>query len=95
MLYRTTAGSDSLPGDLPQVNATVPYWVRLVRKSGTVICYLSANGISWKNCGTATLAKLKKTVYVGLAVSSAVDGETSSATFDNVYIHGSTALPAP
>ena len=77
------------------MNASAPYWVKLKRTSATVICYLSANGISWKECGRVTLTGLKKTVYVGLAVSSAADGVSASAEFDNVYIHGSTALPAP
>ena len=94
MLFRSVAGADALPGALPDVDASAPYWLRIVRKYGTVICYLSANGISWTECGRTTIAGLKKTVYVGLAISSAVDGETSTATFDNVYIHGSTAFPS-
>jgi hypothetical protein len=51
--------------------------------------------VNWKDCGHATLTGLKKTVYVGLAVSTAGDGALATATFDNVYIHGTTALPPP
>jgi hypothetical protein len=59
-----------------------------------VQCFLSANGISWKDCGKVTLTGLKQTVYVGLAVSSAADGEMATASYDNVWISGSTSLPA-
>jgi len=41
------------------------------------------------------IENLKKTVYVGLAVSSAADGVLASAAFDNVWIHGTTAFPPP
>lgn len=95
MLFRKPADSVAQPGAVPQVDAAAPYWVKLKRTSSTVTCYLSANGTSWKECGKTTLTGLKKTVYVGLAISSAVDGETTTATFDNVYTYGSTALPAP
>jgi hypothetical protein len=95
LAFRAVAGGATGAGAYPQPAAGAPYWVKLVRKSATVICYLSANGISWKNCGKVTLTGLKKTVYVGLAVSSGADGEMASASFDNVWIAGVTALPPP
>jgi hypothetical protein len=95
LAFRTSSGGASRTGANPVPVAAAPYWVKLVRKSATVICYLSATGISWKDCGRVTLTGLKKTVYVGLAVSSAADGEMAFASFDNVWIAGATSLPPP
>ena len=33
-------------------------------------------------------------MFIGVAVTSAADGVMASATFDNVWIYGTTALPA-
>jgi lysophospholipase L1-like esterase len=95
LAFRATADGATGAGAYPQPAAAAPYWVKLVRKSAKVICYLSANGISWKECGRVTLTGLKKTVYVGLAVSSGADGAAASASFDNVWIAGASALPPP
>jgi lysophospholipase L1-like esterase len=95
MKYRTSVGGASAPDTPQKPGVAAPYWLRLVRKSGAVTCYLSANGISWSWCGKVTINNLKKTVYVGLAVSSAADGALASAAFDNVWIHGTTAFPPP
>lgn len=95
MTYRKNIGGASAP-DLPQKpGVAAPYWLRLVRKSATVTCFLSANGISWSDCGKVKIENLKQTVYVGLAVSSATDGVLASAAFDNVWIQGTTAFPPP
>lgn len=93
--FRTGNGQEAQAGTLPQPAATTPYWVKLDRKYATVYCWFAAEGVNWKSCGKAKLTSLKKTVYVGLAVSTAGDGALATATFDNVYIHGTTALPPP
>jgi lysophospholipase L1-like esterase len=93
--FRATAGGALQTGGNALPAARVPYWVKLIRKSGTLYCYSSATGVSWQACGKAVLTNLKKTVYIGIAASSAADGQLASATFDNVLISGSTALPAP
>lgn len=93
--FRIVPGQDAQLGTLPQPTAATPYWVKLDRKYATVHCWFSTNGIDWKDCGSAKLTGLKKTIYVGLAVSTAGDGALATATFDNVYIHGTTALPPP
>jgi hypothetical protein len=95
MRYRTSVGGVSAPDTPQKPGVAAPYWLRLGRKSGTITCYLSANGISWSWCGKVTINNLKQTVYVGLAVSSAADGVLASAAFDNVWIHGTTAFPSP
>jgi lysophospholipase L1-like esterase len=93
--YRATAGGAPTAGTTSQPAATAPYWVKLKRSSGTITCFSSANGVGWQSCGKAVLTDLKKTVYIGIAASSAADGQLATATFDNVFISGSTALPAP
>jgi hypothetical protein len=94
LAFRATAGGAVKPGATSQSAAVVPYWVKLIRKSGTIDCYSSANGVNWVGCGKAVLTGLKKTVYIGIAASSAADGEVATATFDNVFISGSTSLPS-
>ncbi len=95
MRYRTSVGGASAPDTLQKPGVAAPYWLRLVRKSSAVTCYLSTNGISWSWCGKVTIKNLKQTVYVGLAVSSTADGVLASAAFDNVWIDGTTAFPPP
>lgn len=95
MRYRTSVGGASAPDAPQKPGVAAPYWLRLVRKSSAVTCYLSTNGISWSWCGKVTINNLKQTVYVGLAVSSTADGVLASAAFDNVWIHGTTAFPPP
>lgn len=91
--FRTATGGQTQSTPKPQPAATTPYWVKLDRKSATVYCWYATDGVAWKDCGKAKLTGLKKTVYVGLAVSTAGDGALATATFDNVYIHGTTSLP--
>jgi len=91
--FRTTANGQTQSTTLPKPTATAPYWLKLDRKAATINCWIAADGVKWVSCGKAKLTGLKKTVYVGLAVSTAGDGALASATFDNVYIHGNTTLP--
>lgn len=93
--YRINNNGQTQSTPKPQPTATAPYWLKLVRKSATVYCWFATDGVNWKDCGKVTLTGLKKTVYVGLAVSTAGDGALATATFDNVYINGTTSLPTP
>lgn len=68
-------------------NATLPYWVRLVRSGNTVTASKSANGTTWTNMGSATVS-MASTIYVGLAVTSHVNSVLGTATFDNVSFTG-------
>ena len=65
--------------------ATAPYWVRIVRNGNTVSAYQSASGTSWVLVATDSLA-LPTAIYVGLGVSSHVDGTLATATFDSVTV---------
>ncbi len=60
-----------------------PYWVKLVRRGSTFTGYYSANGSTWTQQGSVTLA-MGANVLVGLAADSMNTGEMNTTTFDNV-----------
>lgn len=60
-----------------------PYWVRLVRTGSTFTASRSANGTAWTTIGTQSIT-MGSTVYIGLPVTSRVDGTRAAAGFDNV-----------
>jgi regulation of enolase protein 1 (concanavalin A-like superfamily) len=64
---------------------TAPSWVKLERRGNVITAYRSADGVTWTLVGTETFA-MATDVYVGLAVSSHVNGRTATATFDNVSV---------
>jgi regulation of enolase protein 1 (concanavalin A-like superfamily) len=65
--------------------ATAPYWVRLVRRGGSLTAYRSADGVQWTQVGAATI-NLAATVYAGLAVTSNNNAALATAGFDNVTV---------
>jgi hypothetical protein len=62
---------------------TAPYWVRVTRVGSTFTGYRSTDGITWTAVGSETIT-MGATVYVGVAVTSHIDGTINSSTFDNV-----------
>ena len=60
-----------------------PYWVRLTRVGNVLSGYRSTDGITWTAVGSETIA-MAATTYIGLAVTSHLDGTINSSTFDNV-----------
>lgn len=93
-MYRGAVNTAPVVGAVPQATVGTPRWLRLVRKSNVVTAYLSADGKTWQQSGTYTFASLRWTVYVGVAVTGGSDGLVAAATFDNLWIYGTTALPA-
>jgi len=71
-----------------------PLWVRLVREGNLFTSYLSDDGDSWTNVGSATI-NMPATAYVGLAVTSRAAGQTASATFTHLRVATATSLPSP
>ena len=76
----STGGSSTGSADGTVV---APRWLRLVRQGNTLTGYHSADGFTWVQRGTSTIA-LPATVYIGLAVTSHLDGTLATAVFDNV-----------
>ena len=66
---------------------SIPQWIRLVRSGDTLTGFRSADGVAWTETGTATIA-MSAHVYLGLAVSSGVDGIANTAAFDSVRAIG-------
>jgi len=68
-----------------------PYWVRLTRSGNVFTSFVSANGTTWTQIGTETIAMTAST-QVGLAVTSHNDGVLCSATLDNVTVTASVPV---
>ena len=66
-------------------SGTAPNWVKLERRGSVVTAYRSDDGVTWELVGSETYA-MPGEVYVGLAVSSHVNGRVATATFDNVAV---------
>ncbi|MEK7951417.1 LamG-like jellyroll fold domain-containing protein [Luteolibacter soli] len=75
----------------PATNAAPNNWVRLVRSGTLLTSYVSANGTTWTQVGTATLT-MSSSVSAGLAVTSHNNSVLGTATFDNVVV---TPFPSP
>lgn len=77
-------------------SASVPYWVRITRTGTTVSGHYSADGITWTQITSDTVAFNQATIYAGLAVTSHTNGALSTATFTNVSLTsaiGTTSSP--
>ncbi len=81
--WRAETGGTMQDSNTPGVAA--PRWVRLVRRGNTVTGYQSADGVSWQQVGTATIA-LPDTALIGLAVTSHNAAALTTAVIDNVTV---------
>ena len=91
---RTATGGVSVHGG--SGNGIAPMWVKLRRTGASISAYVSPDGVSWSAAGTETIA-FGLTIYVGLALTSHLDGALASASFDNVSVSGvgaASTLPA-
>ena len=79
----TTGGSTSF--NAGPWGAAAPYWVRLVRTSGRVAAYVSANGTSWTLLNTFDFPTTAP-VYVGFAVTSHNTSQLNTAVFTDPFI---------
>ncbi|GCE29350.1 hypothetical protein KDA_48340 [Dictyobacter alpinus] len=82
---RLTAGGDTSYTSLSDTYAS-PYWLKLVRAGNTITASASADGNNWSQVGSDILDNLAVDAWVGLAVTSGNDSDTSTATFDHVSI---------
>ena len=74
--------------------AGFPRWVRVTRVGTTLTAYQSTNGTTFTQLGTPTsVSGMTGTVFVGMAVTSHVDGTNYTATFDSVTV--TTPMPQP
>ena len=71
-----------------------PYYVRLTRSGNTFTAYKSLDGSSWTKIGSQSIT-MESTIYVGLAVTSHVDGVLAQVTFDGTMVASAATAPAP
>ena len=92
---RTTTGGSSTHTTGGAYGA--PYYVKMTRTGSTFTAYKSADGVTWTKVGSTTMS-LPQTIYVGLALTSHLDGTLADATFANVNVtvpQAAVAEPAP
>ena len=81
--WRPTADNFSRNTDGPIAN--VPFWVKLTRAGNTFTGFVSPDGITWRRLDSVSIP-LKKTIYVGLALSAHNNSALNSALFDHVTL---------
>ena len=83
--YDYTNDRAGLPGS---ISSTAPRWLRLTRTGDTITGYDSSDGTIWHPVGSAQLAGLPATVYVGLFATSPTTAEglatQATASFDHI-----------
>jgi hypothetical protein len=80
---RTTTNGTSVNTDGPKWAPAV--YLRLVRRGDTISAFARQTATdNWIPVGTQTYSALPSSLYVGMAVSSHVDGTVATATFDDV-----------
>ena len=82
---RPTTGAATTNVNGPALNAGVNNWVRLTRVGSLITSYVSADGLTWTQVGTVTIA-MPAAIQAGLAVTSHVDATAGGALFDRVSL---------
>jgi hypothetical protein len=90
--YRTTTGGSST--ETYVTGNSAPKWVKLVRSSGSFSGYVSADGVTWTQVGSAASFTMNTSATAGLSVSAAGYGNLNTSSFDNVAVSPSS-LSAP
>jgi len=106
-LHRQFAGQSTNSSSTRPGKITLPCWVRIVRQGSTFTGYYSADGINWaaqpndefvspdpQGRNPATI-DMPQTVYIGLAVTSRMNGVQCRAVFDNVIVVDSSQYVQP
>ena len=75
--WRDTTGLDTYN---TSTNGSAPSWLKLVRSGDTFTGYISNEGLTWTQVGTASVS-MGAVVYAGFAVTSHNSGSLSKATF--------------
>jgi len=80
---RTSTGGTS--ASTQTTGLVAPYWVRVVRSGSTFTGYRSPDGVTWTSMGSVTIS-MASNVYIGLAVTSHLDGTLCTSTMNNVTV---------
>jgi regulation of enolase protein 1 (concanavalin A-like superfamily) len=82
--WRSATGNSSSSSSGPNVDA--PAWVKLSRSGNTFTGYVSSDGSTWTQVGSATIS-MAKSVSIGLAVTSHSNNQLNTSVFDNVSVN--------
>ncbi len=80
---RGTSGGTS--ANINTTGLSAPYWVKIVRSGDIFTSYRSSTGGSWITIGSTTIT-MGSNVFIGLGVTSHLDGSLCGAVFDNVSV---------
>jgi hypothetical protein len=72
-----------------------PYWVKIERVGNAFSGYISPDGQTWTQLGTAQTIAMTDPVYIGLAVTSHDAATMRTFTFDNVSTTGNVTPDGP
>ena len=88
--FQRRTATDGTSSNTSGAGSSGAYWVRIERSGDTITAYESADGNSWSQIGSETIA-MSDSVYVGLPVTSHASGTLCTATFESVGVEtGST-----
>ena len=76
-------GTGGIAGNSVLAGKTAPYWLKGTRVGGTFSAYYSPDGKTWTLFASQTIT-MGPNVYIGMGVTSHVEGVLCTATFDNV-----------
>jgi len=65
-----------------------PYWVKVTREGNTLLGYTSPDGETWTQRGDTVTLAMTDPVLIGLALTSHLDTQATSAEFSNVSFTG-------
>jgi len=84
---RLQEGLDSVNADATSAVA-LPYWVRINRSGNTLTGFISPDGAAWTQLGDSRNVPMSGPVLVGLALTSHLATQATSAEFSNVSFSG-------
>jgi hypothetical protein len=87
---RVSAGLASVNADATAPVA-LPYWVKIERTGNTLTGFLSADGEIWEQLGDPREIQMDDPVLIGLALTSHLATQATSAQFSNVSFTGSVS----
>src|SRR5258708_1477362 len=63
-----------------------PYWVQLTRQGNTFLAFVSPDGATWTQVGSAIAITMPTSVLIGLTAAANSFGNMARAVFDNVTV---------
>ncbi len=86
--HRLTAAGASTNNDNTGAVVAAPYWVKLERKGNAFSGFISPDGVTWTQLGTAQTIPMTGPVLIGLALCSHDAAVVTGAEFSSVAITG-------